>query len=185
MNEQTDEALMKEYCNGDRRSFRLLYERYEKRLLGFLNRRLSGSKQDFVTDLFQITWLKVHQSRSRFDERQTFSTWFFTIALNALRDHAREARWHHEFSTDESLESYNLVVDPHEKNDRLEQIQNLERILPELSVRQRDILLLSDWEGFTSKEVSEITKISDESVRQILSRTRSQVRKLLLKLSSQ
>ncbi|MBN8555452.1 MAG: sigma-70 family RNA polymerase sigma factor [Deltaproteobacteria bacterium] len=171
MDESSDEALMQAYASGDARSFQTLFTRYEKRLRSFFFRRLSGARQNAVEDLFQITWLKIHQARKKFDSEQRFGSWAFTIAVNTIRDHVREARWKYESvsdhleetaSTDESSQSVLQWVDR----------QFLEEALKKLQDGPREILILSDIEGFSSSEIAKMKNKSDSAVRQILVRAR-------------
>jgi len=50
-----------------------------------------------------------------------------------------------------------------------EQVSRALQLLPEA---QREIVILSDWEGFSSKEIRDILDLKDATVRQQLSRSR-------------
>ena len=71
-----------------RENFERLYEEHAQPLFGFLlyrtgNRALS---EDLLGDTFE----RVLRARRRFDPRKgSEKTWLYSIALNALRDHAR------------------------------------------------------------------------------------------------
>jgi RNA polymerase sigma-70 factor (ECF subfamily) len=174
MSEDTDETLMKAYALGDEQGFRTLYSRYEKRLSNFLNQRLSRSHTHLKNDLFQITWLKVHQARKSFDEKQKFSAWLFTIALNSLRDQTREKWSRDRMELNDTFASSEDGID--EQVIAQEIFTKLKEQLDILPSLQRDVLLLSDSEGFQSKEIAAILKITDGSVRQILFRARARLR---------
>lgn len=178
--ERADEELMISYRNGDQGSFQELYSRYEKRLHGFMMRRLSPNRKSMITDLFQITWLKVHQAKNRFNPSQKFSNWFFTIALNTLRDHLKESR--HKFEVDLDEKTLAAEGDEATKNDPIlrEELRSLEASLASLNPSHREILLLSDWEGFPSKEIAEMVKLSDGAVRQILLRARMRLKQFMM-----
>ncbi len=165
---------MSRYTTGSAESFEQLYERYEFRLMGFFGRRLSAPSRSMATDLFQITWLKVHQARDRFDPAQKFSSWIFTIALNVLRDYGRELS--------STLKTTSL-------NDRemeaptptlsaltAQELKDLEHEIQNLPIEWREVLLLSDWEGFASQEVAAMKGLSEANVRQILSRARKTIK---------
>lgn len=170
-----DEELMSAYIAGDKMAFQFLYDRYEDRLLGFFRRRLSSRQRAIAPDLFQATWLKVHQARAKFDRAHKFSSWFFTIALNTLRDFVGEAR--HRFETpDDSIISQTASSSSEELKHDLNQLETLLDRLPSF---QREVILLSDWEELSSKEIAVMYDTSDGNIRQMIFRTRKQLKSWL------
>jgi len=61
----TDEQLFQRYTDGDEYGFRLLMERYEPRIQGFLRKRLNDEER--VEDLTQDTFLRIHRARESYD----------------------------------------------------------------------------------------------------------------------
>lgn len=171
--DQKDEDLMTAYGSGDAMAFQLLYARYEDRLLGFFRRRLSSRQQSIAPDLFQATWLKVHQARTKFDRAHKFTSWFFTIALNTLRDFVGEAR--HRFEAELSNEVLSHTASS-TSEELTHDLKHLELLLDRLPSLQREVILLSDWEEFSSKEIAALYRTSDGNIRQIISRTRKQLK---------
>ncbi len=84
---ESDEQLMARVQGGEVEAFNALFERYRRRLFGFLFRRCDDAPG--AEDLFQETWLRVVRARKHFDPRRRFSTWLFQIANNLCRDRAR------------------------------------------------------------------------------------------------
>jgi RNA polymerase sigma-70 factor (ECF subfamily) len=83
----TDEQLFERYQGGDERAFRMIVERYEPSIKGFLHKRLKDEER--VQDLTQDTFLRVHRARERYDVSRKFSTWIYTIASNLLKNEYR------------------------------------------------------------------------------------------------
>src|SRR5271170_6490263 len=81
---RSDEQLMAAYRGGDRDSFVELVKRYERELFHFLARFLGD--RTAAEDIFQETFLQVHQSAGTFDADRRFRPWLFTIAANKARD---------------------------------------------------------------------------------------------------
>ncbi len=171
--DQEDEDLMTAYGAGNAMAFQLLYARYEDRLLGFFRRRLSSRQQSIAPDLFQATWLKVHQARTKFDRTHKFTSWFFTIALNTLRDFVGEARHRFEAELSDEVLSHTASSTSEELTHELKHLETLLDRLPSL---QREVILLSDWEEFSSKEIAAMYATSDGNIRQMISRTRKQLK---------
>lgn len=85
-----DEQLVVAYREGDVSALPELIGRYEKELFHFLI-RFAGNRA-FAEDLFQETFLQVHQSAKTFDASKRFKPWLFTIAANKARDHLRREK---------------------------------------------------------------------------------------------
>lgn len=84
----TDEELMQAYQDDDDTAFRLLFERHSSRVYGFLMNHLQNRGQ--VDDVFQATFLKLHQARRHYDPSFPFPSWLFTVCKSVLIDHARK-----------------------------------------------------------------------------------------------
>ncbi|HEY4067171.1 MAG TPA: sigma-70 family RNA polymerase sigma factor [Burkholderiaceae bacterium] len=90
-----DDALMAAYARGDARAFEQLYARHQAGLYRFV-RRLLGSALNAQTDeVFQDTWLRVVQARTRWEPQgASFRTWLYTLAhhraIDMLRRSGRE-----------------------------------------------------------------------------------------------
>src|SRR5256885_13064968 len=82
--ERSDEDLLAAYRHGDRGSFAKLVERYQRELFHFLVRFLGDRAA--AEDVFQESFLQVHQSAGQFDLQRRFRPWLFTIAANKARD---------------------------------------------------------------------------------------------------
>lgn len=83
----SDEELFERYQDGDEKAFRIIVDRYEPSIRGFLHKRLKDEER--VQDLTQDTFLRVHRARERYDASRKFSTWIYTIASNLLKNEYR------------------------------------------------------------------------------------------------
>src|SRR5947208_10303297 len=81
---RSDEQLLADYRSGDKTSFAALVSRYQRELYHFLVRFLGNRAS--AEDVFQETFLQVHQSAEQFDPQRRFRPWLFTIAANKARD---------------------------------------------------------------------------------------------------
>jgi RNA polymerase sigma-70 factor (ECF subfamily) len=166
---------MNSYKSGDGSAFDELYNRYEKRLFAFLNRRIPGNEA-MALDVFQLSWLKVHASRDKFDSKFKFSSWIYTIAMNSLRDELGEAwkRYGQELHENEAY-SEAEIESPLAAAERGELREVIESALQMLSAPQREAIILSDLEGFSSKEIAQMMELSDGAVRQLIFRGRKEL----------
>lgn len=88
MDQRTDEQLVEAYREGEVAALETLVRRYQAELLGFLTRQLGNRAA--AEDVFQETFLQVHQSAEHFDVSRRFRPWLFTIAANKGRDWYRK-----------------------------------------------------------------------------------------------
>jgi RNA polymerase sigma-70 factor (ECF subfamily) len=82
--DRTDEQLIEDYRAGDKSCFQILVQRHQRELYHFLVRFLGNRAA--AEDVFQETFLQVHQSANQFDPERKFRPWLFTIAANKARD---------------------------------------------------------------------------------------------------
>ena len=83
-----DRELMQRWKRGDRTAFDALVQRWQQPLARFLA-RVSGEAAS-VPDLCQEVFLKLYHAKARYQERGTFASWFYRIALNVARDALRK-----------------------------------------------------------------------------------------------
>ena len=168
-NEPTDEQLLADYRTGDKNAFSRLVDRYQRELYHFLVRFLGNRAS--AEDVFQETFLQVHQSAEQFDPQRRFRPWLFTIAANKARDlirsQARRPTNPLQASIspgeEESGEFIDLMQstselpsDPMERQELQELVHNTVTAMPE---HLREILLLSYFHQFPYKQISEILDI--------------------------
>src|SRR5687768_2047263 len=158
----TDEQLLESYRQGNKNAFALLVERYHRELFHFLVRFLGDRAA--AEDVFQETFLQVHQSADQFDTQRRFRPWLFTIAANKARDlirsQARRPTNPLQASIspgdDDSGEFIDLMQaassmpgEPLERQELAQQVQKTVMGMPE---HLREILLLSYFHQFPYKQ---------------------------------
>jgi RNA polymerase sigma-70 factor, ECF subfamily len=169
MNDVTDEKLLEAYRRGDRASFSKLVSRYHRELFHFLVRFLGDRAA--AEDMFQETFLQVHQSADTFDPQRRFRPWLFTIAANKARDLIRaqsrrptnplQAAIHQ--GDEQSGEFIDLIQSaeplPEEPLQRKELQQQVQRTVMEMPAHLREILLLSYFHQFPYRQIGTILGI--------------------------
>lgn len=86
--QRTDEELMRSYQEGDYVAFQALYSRYSSRVYGFLFSQLKNRVK--TDDIFQATFLKLHQARHHYDPSFPFLPWLFTVTKSVMLDAIRK-----------------------------------------------------------------------------------------------
>ena len=95
MTAPTDDDLMRAFAAGDARAFDALYERHQAALYRFVRRLLGNAAATQADEVFQDTWMKLIQARTRWQPQgAAFRTWLFTLAhhraVDCLRRGGRE-----------------------------------------------------------------------------------------------
>ena len=85
--EESDEALMLHYRDGDVRAFEALYERHKGPLFRYFLRQ--SVQHAVAEELFQEVWTNLIKSRHRYQVRAKFTTLLYRIAQNRLIDYRR------------------------------------------------------------------------------------------------
>lgn len=88
--DRTDEEIVAEVLDGDRDLYGEIVERYQGRLVNYLNRMVRNREE--AHDLAQEVFFKVYEALDRFDPSYKFSTWLFRVAQNAAIDRIRKRR---------------------------------------------------------------------------------------------
>lgn len=167
--ELADEELLTAYLHGQEACFALLVQRYEKELFHFLVRFLGD--RTAAEDVFQETFLQVHQSADQFDPERRFRPWLFTIATNKARDHirsqSRRAASALEASIDPSVSDGDQFVQLMSSSDvpadvdleEAEVRQQVNQTVMRMPLHLREILILAYFNEFSYKQIAEIIDV--------------------------
>ena len=141
--------------------------------------RIVGDRED-ARDVVQLTFLRVWEHRDRFDPRWSVNTWVYRIASNLAIDFVRSKR-----SKLRQLEPVRRhfseagEVRQRRELSRLD-ASEVDRILRELAAdlteRQRQVFLLRELAGLSSREVADIVGCRESTVRNHLFAARKLLR---------
>ena len=155
----TDEELMQAYQNGVDGAFDLLFKRHSSRVYGFLMNHLKHRAQ--ADDVFQATFLKLHQSRRRYDPSFPFAPWLFTVCRSVLTDSLRKLSRNLEDSNDDLV---SRIVDPRTSE------MPLTVALESLSQNQRAAIELRYHDDLKFEEIAMRLQTTPSNVRKLVSR---------------
>jgi len=157
----SDEALMLEFQGGSRAAFEELFARYRKPLYGFFRRRLNNPER--AEELTQETFLAVIRSASRYEPRALVGTYLCGIALKLLAAERRK------FLSRSTLGQ----SAPEPKTDGTsERVLWVRQAMEKLDAPDREILMLREYEQLSYSEIAELLRISVNTVRSRLFRSR-------------
>lgn len=116
--------------------------------------------QDIVQDTFEKLWRTHENVNFQKVKSYLFSTAYHTL-IDLIRRDSKMSRW------EPSLEKE--VIDNNSYSDINEVLHKALEKLPEI---QKMVVLLRDYEGYSYKEISEITKLSEAQVKVYIFRAR-------------
>jgi RNA polymerase sigma-70 factor (ECF subfamily) len=188
--ELSDEQLFQRYTDGDEQGFRVLMERYEPRIQGFLRKRLNDEER--VEDLTQDTFLRIHRARESYDPGRKFSTWIHTIANNLLKNEFRNRSRRRETAFSElrpetsasgaasrPVEFESQGPDPEHDTYRSELREAIDNAIEQMDEHHRVPFVMREVEDLSYEEIAEAIGIPVGTVKSRLNRARSSFRMLL------
>ena len=165
--QKSDEELMVAYQSGNKEAFQILYGRYSSKVYGFLKSKLKDRM--IVDDVFQSTFMKLHQNRSKYDRAFPFVPWLFTVCRNAMLDtfRAQEKRSKNEELNPVAIENAHAEIPV-----ALQNIPDL-KILPSNQQKALEMRYIQD---FSFEEIANKLNTTSENSRKLVSRALKKLR---------
>jgi RNA polymerase sigma factor (sigma-70 family) len=172
-------VLTRSLARGDEEAFREFHARYFQRLYQFLLVLTRGQDHEAQEALQQTLLRVVHHART-FDSEEAFWCWLKVVARSAVRDSGRKQQRYWALLRNFSLRwgvASNAAGSDTEQDLRL----TLEETLDELAPVDRQLIQFKYLEGYSVKELSAQTGLTEKAVESRLLRARRQLRESLLK----
>lgn len=152
--------------------FDALYQHYRTHVESFVWRRIDGpSVEDVVSDVFAAAW------RRREDLPSNALPWLYATARNCIGTRYRsQERWQMLATKLSQVPAERYGRDP---ADILTERQRVTAALESLGEEDRELVLLTAWEGMTVSEVGEALGISTGNTSVRLHRARKKLRTTL------
>jgi len=184
------QVLVERCLKGDSFAWTELVKAHHRRVYG-LCYRFTGSASD-AEDLTQEVFLKIYGNLAAFDlARGTFQTWITTLTRNLLVDHFRRSRaqrmtdsmdsgW--DGDGEETPLSQRLADRQPTQHDRAvhKEIEKMvQEALTKISPELREAVILRDLQDLDYKEIAEVLRIPEGTVKSRISRGRAELARLL------
>jgi RNA polymerase sigma-70 factor (ECF subfamily) len=139
-----------------------------------------GSNID-VDDILQETFLKAYKKIDQFDGQSSLFTWLYSIARNLMIDEFRRQQRKPQRSHTPADE-FELADDPTEPAEsNRKEIHELRDAVSELPDLLRDIVIMKTLEGLSYDEISQVTGVNIETLKNRMFRAKKQLAESLLK----
>ena len=171
----------------DIKAFDEIVLRYKDRIINFIFQYTNN--RDDAEDLAQDSFLKLFRYRDKYKEIAKFSTWFYTIVINTVRNNYNKGKNFIPVSfedMDESdLETGDNIYYSDEFDDADEKekkIECLKKAFDMLDNTFKEIILLRYTEGLEYEKISEILGIPSGTVKSRINRGREHLKNIFVKL---
>ena len=129
--------------------------------------------KSMAEDAVQETFIKVYRKLDTLQPELNEKAWVYKIAINCSRDINRNS-WYRRIVRDQEL---GTVAD--DKQSLPDQTIELTRAISLLKPKQREVILLHYYQGFTVDEIADILGLSQSSVSGRLRRAREHLSRIL------
>ena len=159
-----DASLVKEYVAGNEDALAKLIKRHESKIYGFIYSKIPD--RDITNDIFQDTFIKVIKTlkSNSYNEEGKFLPWVMRISHNLVVDHYRKTKKMPMFRETEEFSIFSIMSDDSltiENKIISEQVEmDLKKLIEELPVDQKEVLVMRMYQDVSLKKISESTGVS-------------------------
>jgi RNA polymerase sigma-70 factor (ECF subfamily) len=193
MMSQTEDHIVRAEPEGDGGADGELRSRFESEALPLLSGmygaafRLTRNAAD-AEDLVQETFLRAYRGFHQFQEGTNLKAWLYRILTNTFINSYRKKQRQPQTISDEEIEDWYLYsklaergAEPSAETSVIEALpdEDVQEALSSLPEQFRIAVLLADVEGFSYKEIAEITDVPIGTVMSRLHRGRKALEKRL------
>ncbi|WP_035670938.1 RNA polymerase sigma factor [Flavobacterium sp. 83] len=159
-----DALLVQDYVAGNEDALASLIKRHESKIYGFIYSKISD--RDISNDIFQDTFIKVIRTlkSNSYNEEGKFLPWVMRISHNLIVDHYRKNKKMPMFRETEEFSIFSIMSDDSltiENKLIAEQVEmDLKKLIEELPIDQKEVLVMRMYQDMSFKEISEVTGVS-------------------------
>ncbi len=181
-------ALIRAAQGGDTAAFEQLVRAYDQSVLR-LALNLLRSPED-ANDIYQETFLRVYKNLNSFRFDCSFHTWLYRITTNLCLDYLRKRKVRREEPTvlataDGPLDRMDMVPESRAHGDPQRSLLSkelkgrIEKILGELTPRERLVFEMRHYQGMRLRAIGDVLGTSEEAAKNCLFRATQKLRSAL------
>ncbi len=188
-NADEDLALVRRVQQGDRTAFRLLFDKYHRRVYAVALGVVKNPSD--ANDVVQEAFVKVHRHLATFQGASSFYTWLYRITMNLAIDQLRRKKAARQVDFDEAIKQDDGTEDPanvapiltgadpgktQSRKELAAKIHDALALLPEI---HRQAILLREVEGLNYEEIATIMKVPKGTIMSRLFHARRKMQSAL------
>lgn len=164
------EELIEKAKNSDKKAFSELIITIEKEL--YLIAKTKLKSDDDIGDAIQETIYKSYKNLKKLRDNSLFKTWIIKILINECNNIYKKKRKYVISYEEKEMENY-IVANDEDGN------IEFEILIKNLSSEEKLLLTLYYCSKYTIKEISQMTKIKENTIKGKLARARNKIRSQL------
>ncbi len=180
--DKTDEEIVK-LSLADQEYFLHIIKRYKLKLYRYVL-RISNIDPEEAEDILQEVFMKVYKNLNDFDDSLKFSSWIYRITHNQVISNFRKITARPQktgFDLDDDIikniaSEFNLIKDV---DDKILQT-SIAKVLDEMSVKYKEVLVLKFLEEKSYNEISDIIKKPIGTVGSMMNRAKKEFKEKFL-----
>lgn len=167
------EELIEKAKEGDKEAFTVLIKSIKNDLYKIAKMRLTCEHD--IDDAVQETMIEAFNSIKKLKDSTAFKKWIFTILINKCNKiYKKRKKYNISF---ENMEYDNFLITNQTENTEKElEFYNL---LKNLNYNERIAIILFYKEDYTSKDISKILKVSENTIKTRLKRAKEKIKKYI------
>ncbi len=170
MAELQDDDILTRAIQGDPEAFGTLYEQYVGRIFNYIYYR-TGNVYD-AEDLTERVFLRALRHIRHYDHRGLpFSAWLYRIAHNLVANWHRDNSRRKEIPLEERLHTSQGAIFPESEVLRLEEQEQLMRLVRRLPADRQQLLILKFVEHLSNAEIGVIMGKTEGAIKSLYHRT--------------
>ncbi len=150
-----------------------LYPRLHRSMTAYL----AGSGVE-AEDILQETFMKAYKNIDQFEGNSSMYTWLYSIARNKCIDEFRKRKYESKRSSI-PVEEYEIESDEFKAKDGQEDVKLLKEAISQLPELLRSIVVMKSIDGLTYPEISDVTGVNEQTLKNRMFRARKQLAEIL------
>jgi len=179
VNVDSDEIIMNRVKEGHLDDLSELFERYHVRIYNFILKLTYD--RSVSQDLTQNLFYRIIKYRQTFNDTYTFKSWIYQLARNIHSDYCKKQRKLTDQYTSVDAYDENTVDAGNEFGE--DEFERLEKAMSRLKPEQKEILVLSRYQGLKYSEISAIQNSTVPSIKVQVHRAIKELRNFYFKIT--
>lgn len=173
----SDEMAMQNVKDGNIAEMSVLFERYHLKLFNFFHKM--GLQRDISQDLTQNLFYRMIKYKHTYKSGHSVKSWIYQIARNLHADYCKQNKRSEDLILNTEIYSDDPIAETNTYPE--EDYEKLDRAFSALSTAQKEIIILSRYQGLKYEEISVITNQSVTAIKVSMHRALRQLRSIYMK----
>lgn len=168
------EELIKRAKKGDKEAFTQAIIEIKNNLYKIA--KVKTSNEDDIQEIIQETMLDAYKYIKKLKEPDKFKAWIIKILINNCNKYYRKKYRENEIYDNYDIEFYKENIKYNQEQQLIEDTLDFYEMIKNLKYEERIIIVLYYGEKYTTKEISKILNINENTIKTKLSRAKGKIK---------